>query len=450
MTDAQEQKKRKFSSDEEEEQEDAQKCLPQIAEEDVPKILEPLTQQELLEVAKYASTKHADVLEQVRKIADRDVSRRKIFVRGLGYSATKEQVNEVFGSFGEIEETNVPADKTSGKSKGYAFVTYKHVDSALCALKLPNKTVDGKTVACNFASEGPKQQATQNQQSQTQFQFPQSFFPGTLNPGAANPNPNALVASSDASKVTDSDVSRRKIYIKGLGHDTTKEAIIEVFGKSGEIEETNLPIDKTTGKNKGYAFVTYKTVDSAINALREPSKMIDGCKTYCNLAVVGSRQTLYTEQLQQLQQQQLQQQQQLLQQQQQQLQQSLAVTANPLQPNIGYPFPQSNVTGLSAGYMGTGALTGLPGAFNSTALATAAFGNYNLTDTTALSSLPRDTSPAISLPYHSAAGTDVGKDLLLQGLTSRLDSVSSLYGGQAYGGGVASLYGTNASRFLPG
>eukprot|EP00252_Welwitschia_mirabilis_P013456 TRINITY_DN295_c0_g1_i1.p1 TRINITY_DN295_c0_g1~~TRINITY_DN295_c0_g1_i1.p1 ORF type:complete len:409 (+),score=40.01 TRINITY_DN295_c0_g1_i1:78-1304(+) len=408
MADVQDQKKRKLAT------EDDQNGT-QIAEEDIPKIIEPLTQQELLEIARYAAITHPDVLEEVRRIADRDVSRRKIFIRGLAFTTTEEAVNEVFGRFGEIEGTSIPLDKSTGKSKGYAFVTYKHIDAAINALKEPNKLVDGKSTACNLASAGGKQ-------TLPQIQLPQAL--SALNP-TSTPNPN-FVAPSDASN---GDVTRRKIYIKGLGPDTTKDAINEVFGKFGEIEDTNLPVDKATGKNKGYAFVTFKTVASAVNALKEPNKTVNGCKTACNLAVVGSRQTIYNEQLQQLQQQQLLQQQ-------QQLQQSLAAAAvNPLQTNVGYPFSQQ---GISGGYMTTGGLNALPSAFNSTALASAALGSYNLSDTSALSSLPRDTSP------------------LLQGLGSRPESASatSLYGSQLYGGvgsGVASLYGTsNPSRFLPG
>ena len=56
-------------------------------------------------------------------------------------------------------------DKTSGKSRGFGFVTFKHMDSAQRALKEPSKTIDGRITVSNLAvaSIGPSQSTDQAQ-----------------------------------------------------------------------------------------------------------------------------------------------------------------------------------------------------------------------------------------------------------------------------------------------
>lgn len=43
---------------------------------------------------------------------------------------------------GEIEEGAVVYDKATGKSRGYGFITYKHMESAHTALRAPSKLID--------------------------------------------------------------------------------------------------------------------------------------------------------------------------------------------------------------------------------------------------------------------------------------------------------------------
>lgn len=43
---------------------------------------------------------------------------------------------------GEIEEGAVIVDKATGKSRGYGFITYKHMESAQSALSAPTKMID--------------------------------------------------------------------------------------------------------------------------------------------------------------------------------------------------------------------------------------------------------------------------------------------------------------------
>lgn len=48
---------------------------------------------------------------------------------------------------GEIEEGAVIVDKATGKSRGYGFITYRHMESTQRALKDPSKLIDVSTCA---------------------------------------------------------------------------------------------------------------------------------------------------------------------------------------------------------------------------------------------------------------------------------------------------------------
>ncbi|GJY71791.1 UBP1-associated protein 2C-like protein, partial [Tanacetum coccineum] len=87
-----------------------------------------------------------------RSIADTDPSHRKLFIRGIGWDTTTATLKSVFEQYGEVEEGLVIVDKTTNKSKGYGFVTFKHKDGAVKALVEPSKKIDGRITVAQLAS----------------------------------------------------------------------------------------------------------------------------------------------------------------------------------------------------------------------------------------------------------------------------------------------------------
>ncbi|KAK7316025.1 hypothetical protein VNO77_34648 [Canavalia gladiata] len=85
----------------------------------------------------------------------------------------------------------------------------------------------------------------------------------------------------------DVDPAHRKIFVHGLGWDTTAETLSAAFRQYGEIEDCKAVTDKITGKSKGYGFILFRTRGGARNALRQPQKKIGNRTTACQLASVG-------------------------------------------------------------------------------------------------------------------------------------------------------------------
>lgn len=70
---------------------------------------------------------------------------KRIYVGNLPWSVTKDKLDELFSSFGEIEESLVVVNKYTGRSRGFSFVTYKNDANADKAIaEMEGKEVEGR------------------------------------------------------------------------------------------------------------------------------------------------------------------------------------------------------------------------------------------------------------------------------------------------------------------
>ena len=77
---------------------------------------------------------------------------KRIYVGNLPWSVTLEKLKELFSSFGEIEEALVIANKYTGRSRGFGFLTFKKdgdVDKAI--EKMNEKEVEGRNLVVKEA-----------------------------------------------------------------------------------------------------------------------------------------------------------------------------------------------------------------------------------------------------------------------------------------------------------
>ncbi|OIW04165.1 hypothetical protein TanjilG_00725 [Lupinus angustifolius] len=224
----------------------------ELEEEPVEKLLEPFTKEQLHALVKQAVEKFPDFAENVRQLADVDPAHRKIFIHGLGWDATAETLTSLFSKYGEIEDCKAVTDKLSGKSKGYAFILFKHRSGARKALKQPQKKIGNRITSCQLASAGP----------------------------VPAPPPVAPAVS---------EYTQRKIFVSNVSADIDPQKLLEFFRQFGEVEDGPLGLDKQTGKPRGFALFVYKSVDSAKKALEDPHKQYEGHVLYCQKAVDGPK-----------------------------------------------------------------------------------------------------------------------------------------------------------------
>lgn len=77
---------------------------------------------------------------------------QKLYVGNLNFDATDEQVRELFGTFGAVEDVKIVMDRFSGRSRGFAFVRMDSADSAGKAKEALNgQPFQGKTLVIDWA-----------------------------------------------------------------------------------------------------------------------------------------------------------------------------------------------------------------------------------------------------------------------------------------------------------
>ncbi|MBA0857138.1 hypothetical protein Goshw_007941 [Gossypium schwendimanii] len=309
-------------------------------QEELRSLLDPLAKSQLVDLLSRLGSQYPSIAEEIKSIASSDPVHRKLFVRGLAWNTTSETLCAAFRMHGEIEEGAVIYDKATGKSRGYGFITYKHMESAHSALRAPSKLIDVSnsyfSVYTHLSSSHlflflfSLDETYMPTQSFSPFGLcysPLSLFskirvalmamasgvnisPVKLNTerekrrrkthsGSISDNqkmtlrggPPAgrmavcnLACEGLTGASTTPDLAQRKLYIGGLSPDVTSEMLLNYFGRHGEIEEGSVAYDKDTNESRGFGFVTYKTTEAAKKAIDDPQKILGGRTIIVKLA----------------------------------------------------------------------------------------------------------------------------------------------------------------------
>ncbi|EEC10609.1 RNA-binding protein musashi, putative [Ixodes scapularis] len=148
---------------------------------------------------------------------------RKLFVGGISWDTDNKDLREYFSKFGVVVDVNIKTDPTTGKSRGFGFVTFTAKEAIEAVLKATPHTVKGKQI-------DPK--------------------PAKARPGI------------------------KKIFVGGLESDMPEADIKAYFEKFGPVENVELPFDKAKNQRRQFAFVTFEREDSVELVCREPKQKI--------------------------------------------------------------------------------------------------------------------------------------------------------------------------------
>jgi RNA recognition motif-containing protein len=76
----------------------------------------------------------------------------KLFVGNLSFNTTENDLNDAFAAHGTVTETNLMMDRTTGRPRGFGFVTMSSVEEANKAIEALNgKEIDGRALTVNVA-----------------------------------------------------------------------------------------------------------------------------------------------------------------------------------------------------------------------------------------------------------------------------------------------------------
>ncbi|CAB1417300.1 unnamed protein product [Pleuronectes platessa] len=145
---------------------------------------------------------------------------RKLFIGGLSFETTEESLRTHFEQWGSLTDCVVMRDPSSKRSRGFGFVTYASTVEVDEAMKARPHKVDGRVV-----------------------------------------EPKRAVSREDSNK-PGAHMTVKKIFVGGIKEDTEEYHIREHFEKYGKIECIDIMEERSTGKKRGFCFVSFEDHDT--------------------------------------------------------------------------------------------------------------------------------------------------------------------------------------------
>lgn len=81
------------------------------------------------------------------------MNQNKVYVGNLSYQTSPESLTTAFSAYGEVSEVKIIKDRDTGRSKGFAFVTFNTNDAAQASLKLDGTTLDNRLIKVSLAKD---------------------------------------------------------------------------------------------------------------------------------------------------------------------------------------------------------------------------------------------------------------------------------------------------------
>lgn len=137
----------------------------------------------------------------------------KMFIGGLNWETTEDGLKNYFNKYGHVTELRIMRDATSGRSRGFGFLTFEEPSSVDEVVKTQH-ILDGKVI-------DPKRSIPREEKDKT-----------------------------------------GKIFVGGIGSDVRPKEFEDFFAQYGTIIDAQLMLDKDTGRSRGFGFITYDTPDA--------------------------------------------------------------------------------------------------------------------------------------------------------------------------------------------
>ncbi|KAF3443112.1 hypothetical protein FNV43_RR17033 [Rhamnella rubrinervis] len=166
----------------------------------------------------------------------------KLFVGNLPFSVDSSKLAGLFESAGNVEMVEVIYDKTTGRSRGFGFVTMSSVEEVEAAAQQFNGyELDGRALRVNYGPPPSREDG----------------FRGARGGGGGGYDR----AGSD----TDN-----RVYVGNLSWGVDNSTLENLFSEQGKVLDAKVVYDRESGRSRGFGFVTYNTaeeVNSAIESL---------------------------------------------------------------------------------------------------------------------------------------------------------------------------------------
>lgn len=199
---------------------------------------------------------------------------RKLFVGGLAFETTSDTFKNFFSKWGDVTDAVIMPDRFTGRSRGFGFITFSDAESAKRVLKEREITLDGRilkpTIALPRDRHGGPHATTRGGSDRKRE--------GDEPTPRDGPPPEPLDGTGSPTDV-------EKLYIGGVPYSTSDEGFREFFEKFGELADCILMRDRSSGRSRGFGFITFIDRPSMERALASTGELLDGRNLDIKLAV---------------------------------------------------------------------------------------------------------------------------------------------------------------------
>ncbi|CAM0910250.1 unnamed protein product [Alopecurus aequalis] len=149
----------------------------------------------------------------------------KIFVGGVAWETTEAKFAKHFQKYGVIKDSVIMMDKHTRMPRGFGFVTFKD-PSVIDRVLEDEHTIDGRTVEVKRTV------------------------------------PREAMSTKETPKT-------RKIFVGGITPSLTEGQLKEHFSSYGAVAEHQIMVDHSTGRSRGFGFVTFESEDAVERVMSE-------------------------------------------------------------------------------------------------------------------------------------------------------------------------------------
>jgi len=175
--------------------------------------------------------------KSTKKVAVEDTSVNKtMYIRGLPWKASEDEVKDFFASCGEIEHIELPL-QDDGRSSGTAVITFADIDACEACLKMNGQDFNGRWINVKYST------------------------------------PKPIVAPREPSEKPEGCTT---VFVGNLSFNIDEETLRASFAECGEISEIRFSEDKETGDFKGYGHIEFVNPESTDKAIEMAGTEIMG------------------------------------------------------------------------------------------------------------------------------------------------------------------------------
>ena len=170
-----------------------------------------------------------------------------IFISGIPYLTTEEELIDLFSKYGTITEIKLPKYQDSGKNRGYCHIYYESKKSALKALELNNYTIGKRYLIVEMAKMNKEEL-------------------------------NDEIKTKKQNKINQSKVSINctTAFVKNLPYDISEKEVGDKFRSCGKIKSLRFVYNSKNKKFKGFCFIEFNEHKSLLKALELNGKEFKG------------------------------------------------------------------------------------------------------------------------------------------------------------------------------